>query len=1058
MFMAAVLSQSAFADQRPIEFVERAPLPGFAAVGSFSAWTAGDLDGDGDLDVISGENFGGLFYFENTGTAIEPAFSSASISGLADAGYLSRPALGDLDHDGDLDLLVGEQYGTFKYYENTGTTTAPDFASTTSLPGLTSLIGWPSPVFGDVDGDGNLDVLAGDSNGQIHFFRNTGSFSNPAFSSTTLSGLDLSPILGPTRATPALGDIDGDGDLDVYSGETDGQFVYFENTGSVISPAFTTSQISGLTDVGSNSVAALADIDRDGDLDLLAGSFNGDLRVFELVRSPVDFEGPGNTSGTLPGLTNIGSYSTPAIGDIDDDGDLDVLRGMSDGSFVVFWNSGTPLSPSFSTAALAGVSPFGSQSSPTIGDLDTDGDADVLAGAFDGNFAYYAGSAPGDPSFSTSSLAGLSDVGFYSAPTFGDIDADGDLDVISGVGGGGSLRLFENTGGPDAPAFAASTTLVGTGNAGFLSQPALGDVDRDGDLDIMVGEYYGALQYFENTGTATAPAFREVTPDGFPTLFLRAAPSFGDIDSDGDLDVVAGDILGNLIFFEVTTTPKDSPLFTEITLPGLDDVGTYSAPAFGDLDGDGDIDMVSGDFNANFVYYENTGSTTSPAFNTTTLGALAGIGNLTTPVLGDVDGDGDLDLLSGSYDSSFVYFENTGSSTTPAFGSSTTLPGLDLIIGFCTPALGDLDGDGDLDFVGGDQTGNFFHAENTGTPTSPAFSTTTTLPGFFDVGSRAAPSLQDIDGDGDLDLLVGDTDGTFSYLENTGNINTPEFANNRLAKLGDLGQHTQPAFADLDADGDPDLLVGEDSGEFFYFQNTSRFTIPRITQGDRIKIHALKNGSPDNFLLGLNASDDLGHQLTWSIQLAASNGVASVSGTGESKDIFYDPDTDFTGDDVFIVRVTNEHGHVDTATLVVEVVDADADIEDLRDNFDTYDTNNDDELTEAEILAANGSFILDFIDALDTSGDGEIQLEELVAYAGFPPDGSLATAYVDFDFVGEETGEPASPFNTLFEGIFNVQANGTVEIQAGSSDETITINKIVRLESSGGSAVIGLQP
>src|SRR5688572_6398339 len=130
------------------------------------------------------------------------------------------------------------------------------------------------------------------------------------------------------------------------------------------------------------------------------------------------------------------------------------------------------------------------------------------------------------------------------------------------------------------------------------------------------------------------------------------------------------------------------------------DVGTYSAPAFADLDGDGDQDLVSGEAFGAFVYFENTGTAVEPGFFFLHTGAgnpLDGqdAGNNSKPVFGDLDADGDLDLISGEADGAFRYFENTGTPIQPAFaartGSANPLDGQSVGNFFSSPALGDLD-------------------------------------------------------------------------------------------------------------------------------------------------------------------------------------------------------------------------------------------------------------------------------------------------------------------------------------------------------------------------------
>ena len=137
---------------------------------------------------------------------------------------------------------------------------------------------------------------------------------------------------------------------------------------------------------------------------------------------------------------------------------------------------------------------------------------------------------------------------------------------------------------------------------GPTSTPSFADLDGDGDLDAVVGEFDGNLNYFENTGSATAPAFTEHTGaanpfDGVDVGFV-STPSFADLDGDGDLDAVVGKYDGNLNYFENTGSAV-APAFTERTgaanpFNGVD-VGDYSAPSFADLDGDGDLDAVVGE-------------------------------------------------------------------------------------------------------------------------------------------------------------------------------------------------------------------------------------------------------------------------------------------------------------------------------------------------------------------------------------------------------------------------------------------------------------------------------
>jgi hypothetical protein len=191
----------------------------------------------------------------------------------------------------------------------------------------------------------------------------------------------------------------------------------------------------------------------------------------------------------------------------------------------------------------------GSDSAPALADLDADGDFDLVAGIYLGTFRYFENTGgAANPAFAprtgtANPLAGQ-DVGFYSTPTFGDLDGDGDLDLVSGEGSSG-IRYFANTGSAAHPAFAAragaANPLDGQ-DVGFLATPALGDLDGDGDLDLVAGEYYGTLRAFENTGSRSNPSFVARTAAGIPStawnLGTDLAPAYSDLDGDGDGDLV----------------------------------------------------------------------------------------------------------------------------------------------------------------------------------------------------------------------------------------------------------------------------------------------------------------------------------------------------------------------------------------------------------------------------------------------------------------------------------------------------------------------------------------
>jgi hypothetical protein len=135
-----------------------------------------------------------------------------------------------------------------------------------------------------------------------------------------------------------------------------------------------------------------------------------------------------------------------------------------------------------------------------------------------------------------------------------------------------------------------------------------------------------------------------------------------------------------------------------------------------------------------------------------------------------------------------------------------------------SPALADLDGDGDLDLVAGESSGELNLWRNDGTPREPSFVLVTDTLGGFDAGRRSAPAFADLDGDGDPDLVVGSESGETAVFWNRGEGPLEEAFGSAEPAL-ELPGIAALAFADMDADGDPDLLVGEIAGGLRYYEN-----------------------------------------------------------------------------------------------------------------------------------------------------------------------------------------------------------------------------------------------
>ena len=270
---------------------------------------------------------------------------------------------------------------------------------------------------------------------------------------------------------------------------------------------------------------------------------------------------------------------------------------------------------------------------------------------------------------------------------------------------------------------------------------------------------------------------------------------------------------------------------------------------FIDLDADGDPDLVSGD-NSYLEYFENTGTATNPVFTKrpeedNPLGSTFGwIGGY---MLADLDGDDDQDFLAVERrGGDLIYFENTGSATSPDFtrrtGNDNPFNGLNVLAGNRTqtdnvPELSDLDNDGDLDLIIGKYNGGVDFYENTGLATEPNFVKRTGAANPLEnveVEADSYPVAADIDGDSDPDLIVLDAAGAINYFENTGTPDNPVFtertgASNPLDGITVDNDDASFELVDLDGDRDIDLVILMNLGmDFVYYENIGTGTSPEF--------------------------------------------------------------------------------------------------------------------------------------------------------------------------------------------------------------------------------------
>jgi FG-GAP-like repeat len=577
----------------------------------------------------------------------------------------------------------------------------------------------------------------------------------------------------------------------------------------------------------------LADIDGDGKLDLVLQEFGGRLVLLA-------GRGPGSDgiprfelrSNRYEGL-DVGEWSR--ILDLDGDGDLDLLAEWPYSYIRLFRNDGSQGGRGGRPAFVAGSDTLRDavgtaifadrQNIPQIVDIDCNGRLDLFIGRITGHILRYEAEGA---NATTSPFRLLT-------------DRWQDLEILTGqAGDADDADDAENTGGADFAEDAEKTPYGVREARGTLhgaNTMAFADYDRDGDLDLFWGDFFEAgLLLFRNHGTCAEPVVRN-EPVRFPpedpvVTSGYNAPAFGDLDGDGRMDLVVGVLGGaydpnrttivNLHYFAGADGGRFDRRSGQL-LPVMD-VGSESIPAIVDWDGDGDLDLLLAnkievsDRKTSAVYwFENIGGARAPSLRLR--GKLPFHGSYHfAPAFGDLDGDGDPDLLMGSFGARLAHYRNDGGGQFGLVDSAL----VEITRGSnTTPALGDLDGDGDLDLMIGETSGGLNFYRNEGTPKAARFVLVSEQLDSIDVGRRSAPVLVDLDGDGDLDLVIGSDDRGLLLYRNEGSRAEPRWVQDSGFRL-DVPPIGAPAFGDLDGDGDLDLVLGNVGGGSVYFEQVPR--------------------------------------------------------------------------------------------------------------------------------------------------------------------------------------------------------------------------------------------
>ena len=704
-------------------------------------------------------------------------------AGLTAVNY-SSAVWGDYDGDGDLDVLLSGYSGiapVTRLYRNSGGTFADAGAG---LPGVrNSMVAW-----GDYDGDGDLDILlSGDTDsGYISgLYRNDAGVFN-----------DIGAGLpGVADGSSAFGDYDNDGDLDILlTGDTGAGYIsrVYRNDAGVFSDIN-----AGLPGV-MFSATAWGDYDGDGDLDFVLTGATGSGRTTRLYRND-----GGVFADIGAGLVAV-KYSAVAWGDYDSDGDLDLLlEGDSSTGFTarVYRND----SASFSDIG-AGL-PAVRYGAVVWGDYDNDGALDfVLTGEATGP-TYVASVYHNDGGVFSDIGAGLPGVGAGSA-AWGNYDNDGDLDLLlTGWGTGGRIsRIFRSDGAPanTPPSAPSELTALIAGNRMTLSWTPSSDAQTPASglsYNLRIGTTPAGSEIMPAMSNA-ATGYRRVVQLGNAqkqTTWTVTVPSPTETYY-WSVQAVDGAWAGSAFAAEESF---HGVTFTDIGagMPGV----RWGSVAWGDYDGDGDLDVL-------LTGYTDTGSVSGIYRNDdgtfTDIGAgLAGVEE-SSVAWGDYDNDGDLDILLTGYNGqsgsiSRVYRNDAGVFTDIAAG----LPGVD----YSSVAWADYDNDGDLDILlTGMMSTMDFVSEIYRNDNGTFIDIDTGLP---EVASGSV-AWGDYDNDGDLDILLTGYNGQSGYISRVYRNDAGVFTDIAAGLPG--ADYSSVAWGDYNNDGDLDiLLTGANEYELF---------------------------------------------------------------------------------------------------------------------------------------------------------------------------------------------------------------------------------------------------
>jgi|JI10StandDraft_1071094.scaffolds.fasta_scaffold02235_3 gliding motility-associated-like protein len=807
-----------------------APRVDFTTAAQPNSVAVGDIDGDGKPDLVVGSYSGNVIsVLRNISTSGTIAF--ATKVDVSVGSFLTDCRIHDIDGDGKPEILISSFSFGLRVLRNTSTVGVIDASSFASA--VTFAAGSNPFRFdiGDLDGDNKPDVAVPDANANaVSVLRNISSAGTISFESqvvlTTAAG---SPPAGQGSIFSLIGDVDTDGKLDLaVVNYTQDVVSIFRNTGSPGTLSFDTPVDFGSSDISPSP--ALSDLDGDGKIDLTYGGSSG-ISVMKNNSTPgsISFAGKIDFSSTYT--------HTVGVADINGDGRNDLVTHLYD--VAVFENVVGTISPPTITSFTPSSGPIGTSVTITGTNFST---------PFSNTIEFN-----GVPATITASTATTLTVTVPASATTGLIEVTIGCNTVTS-GSNFMVGVFIPTIASFTPGSGPIGTSVIITGTNFDATPANNTVyfgatratvtaatSTQLTVTVPTGATYQPItvQVTGLTGSSKDPFITTFTGGGtitacsfLPPLTIRTNPVIGpiaatlvDLDGDEKIEIVNCDEGNDRISITRNiSTPgalNGSSFESEVTFATGD---RPVSVAFGDLDGDGKLDLVVSNFNNGFLsIFKNLSSAGTIAF--------ASRVDISVPTfspdaaIADIDLDGKLDIVISSQGTNQIFvLRNIG--TTGVINTGSFTAGISFATGD-NPfriSLGDIDGDGKVDAVVPNiSTYSVSILRNTSTPGSVSFASQVVLttaagspPPGFGTGYAA---LGDIDGDGVSDLIVNNlTVNTISLYRNTSTTGTISFDPKFDVSVPLNGiAHAN----DIDGDGKVDLIMELNYSSVSIYKNTA---------------------------------------------------------------------------------------------------------------------------------------------------------------------------------------------------------------------------------------------